>query len=340
MRLDLRERGHGTLRLSGPWTREEASASGQVFEFRLWALLTEQSRGQLHVFLPLADRGIDALIHRRTDDVYIPVQAKGRSALMDGEVHVVVWAGSLSDDRALLVSGLVTEGGLGPTMLVVPEGDFKRLAELSTWDGRPVYSMGFGMNPHSDSRWLPHLVPTDGLAERFGIAIAETAEMEVAGSGREWRSDLGFLGESEVIRLLAEEGELNLFRAFPDLETSELVVLHLVSRRVIGVQIKTVSVDRTHPAATVSVLASSFRPSPTTYFVVFAWLREESRFHDESLVIPAEELGALCEPSDVGGHLSFDWHPGSTVQTHLDGYRISRTRFATRLVEGFRVGLQ
>jgi hypothetical protein len=295
-----------------------------VFEFRLWALLTEQSRGQLHVFLPLADRGIDALIHRRTDDVYIPVQAKGRSALMDGEVHLVVWAGSLTDDRALLVSGLVVEGRLGPTMLVVPEGDFKRLAELSTWDGRPVYSMGFGMNPRSDSRWLPHLVPIDRLAERFGITVAETAEVEVAGSGREWRSDLGFLGESEVIRLLAEDGELNLFRAFPDLETSELVVLHLVSRRVIGLQIKTVGVDAANPAATVSVLASSFRPSPTTNFVVLAWLTDERRFHDECLLIPSEELRRLCEPSDLGGHLSFDWHPASPEPTRLGQYRASK----------------
>jgi hypothetical protein len=131
------------VQLTDPWTREEASASGQVFEFRLWALLTEQSRGLLHVFLPLADRGIDALIHRRTDDVYLAVQAKGRTRLNeDGEVHLVVWAESLRDDSALLASGLVREGGLGPTMLVVPEGDFKRLAELSTWEGRPIYSMG------------------------------------------------------------------------------------------------------------------------------------------------------------------------------------------------------
>lgn len=309
------------MQLTGPWTREEASASGQVFEFRLWALLTEQSRGLLHVFLPLADRGIDALIHRRTDDLYVPVQAKGRSALMGGEVHLVVWAGSLTDDRALLVSGLVMEGRLGPAMLVVPEGDFKRLAELSTWDGRPVYSMGFGMNPHSDSRWLPYLVRTDRLAERFGVTIADTAEMEVAGSAREWRSDVGFLGESEVIRLLAEESELNLFRAFPDLETSELVVLHLMSRRIIGLQIKTVSVDAANPAATVSVLASSFRPSSTTYFLVFAWVRDESRFHDECLLIPSEELRTVCEPSDLGGHRSFDWHPGSHEHSHLDRYR-------------------
>jgi hypothetical protein len=80
---------------------------------------------------PLTDRGIDGLVHRLTDGVYIPVQAKGRSALMGGEVHLVVWADSLAHDDVMLVSGLIVDGGLGPTMLVVPEGDFKRLAELS-----------------------------------------------------------------------------------------------------------------------------------------------------------------------------------------------------------------
>src|SRR6266852_177848 len=126
VRGDLRARGRGAVPLTGPWTRDEASASGQVFEFRLWAALTEQSRGALHVFLPLADRGIDALVHRMADDAYVPVQAKGRSELDRGDVRLVVWANSLADDRALIVGGLVTEGGLGPTMLVVPEGDFKR----------------------------------------------------------------------------------------------------------------------------------------------------------------------------------------------------------------------
>src|SRR6202165_89982 len=108
----------------GPWTRNEASASGQVFEFRVWAALTEQSRGALHVFLPLTDRGVDGLVHRLTDATYIPVQAKGRSALMDGEVHLVVWADSLAHDEVMIVSGLLVDGGLGATMLVVPGGDF------------------------------------------------------------------------------------------------------------------------------------------------------------------------------------------------------------------------
>src|SRR5467141_636608 len=74
--------------VTGPWTGDETSASGQVFEFRLWAALTEQSRGRLHVFLPLADRGVDALVHRLADGAYLPIQAKSRSTLMDGEVHL------------------------------------------------------------------------------------------------------------------------------------------------------------------------------------------------------------------------------------------------------------
>src|SRR5690348_9282336 len=81
--------GGAWMQLTGPWTSDEVSASGQVFEFRLWAELTEQSRGALHVFLPMTDRGIDALVHRLTDDTYISIQAKGRSTLEDGEVQLV-----------------------------------------------------------------------------------------------------------------------------------------------------------------------------------------------------------------------------------------------------------
>ena len=141
------------MQLTGPWTSDEVSASGQVFEFRLWAALTEQSRGALHVFLPLSDRGIDALVHRLTDEKYISVQAKGRSTLDRGEIHLVVWADSLKDNKALLVSGLITEGGLGPTILVIPEGDFKRLAEPSDHDGRPIFAPWYGMHPTERSRF-------------------------------------------------------------------------------------------------------------------------------------------------------------------------------------------
>lgn len=321
--------------VDAPWTRSETSASGQVFEFRLWALLTEQSRGQLHVFLPLTDRGIDALVHRLTDGTYLPVQAKSRSVLMDGEVHIVVWAESLVDDHVLIVSGLIVDGGLGPTCLVIPASDFKRHASMSSDEGRPIYSMYFGMRPRSDSRWLPWLVPTERLAERFGVAAEAPAEALLE-PRPQWRSDLGSLGEAEVTRRLAEAGNLNVFRPFPDLETAEIAVLDLNTRRVIGLQVKTVDIDQARSHATLNIRASSFRPSPTTFFTVLAWLRDKSQFHEEFLLIPSMELREFVR-DDGNGHLEFVWHPGSTATSHLNKYRreLSELRdVVTSLVSG------
>jgi hypothetical protein len=305
--------------VDAPWTRSETSAAGQVFEFRLWALLTEQSRGQLHVFLPLTDRGIDGLVHRMSDGSYLEVQAKSRSTLQDGEVHIVVWADSLVADDVLIVSSLIVDGGLGPTCLVIPVVDFKRLANRSTNDGVPIYSVAFGMRPRSDSRWLPWLVPTERLAERFGVAV-EALAVALPEPRPEWRSDVGFLGEAEVTRRLAEAGNLNAFRPFPDLETAEIAVLDLNTRRVIGVQVKTVDIDQTRLHATVNIRGSSFRPSPTTFFTVLAWLRDRSQFHEEFLLIPSMELREFLR-DDGHGHLEFVWHPGSTSPGHLDVYK-------------------
>jgi hypothetical protein len=315
--------------VTGPWTRDETSASGQVFEFRLWAALTEQSRGQLHVFLPLADRGVDALVHRLADGIYLPIQAKSRSSLMDGEVHLVILADSLTHDDLVIVAGQLLDGGLGPTMLVVPAGEFKRLAYLSTDQGKPIYSAEFGMRPRSDSRWLPWLVPSERLVERLGVGVEGEKEAPVE-IHPEWRSDLGFLGEAEVTRRLAETGDLNLFRAFPDSETAEIAVLHLTSRHVIGLQVKTVDIDQAKLRATVNVYASSFRPLPTTYFVVLAWLRDEARFHEKCLLIPSEELFTFAH-DDGRGHLEFEYHAGSTSQVGPDKFRIELSELRSRV---------
>jgi hypothetical protein len=263
---------------------------------------------------------VDALVHRLPDGVYIPVQAKDRSKLADGEVHLVVWAKSLTHDDVVIVGGLLVEGALGPTTLVIPVADFKRLASRSSNNGEPVYQAEFGMRPRSDSRWLPWLVPTDRLAERLGVAVEGAVEEVEAEPLPEWRSDIGFLGESEVVRRLAENGNLNLFRPFPDSETVELAVLHLGTRRLVGVQIKTVGVTQARLHATVNVHASSFRPSPSTYFVVLAWRRDESRFHEELLLIPSMKIRDLAR-DDGRGHLSFQFHAGTISPDPLRKYR-------------------
>jgi len=67
-------------------------------------------------------------------------------------------------------------------------------------------------------------------------------------------------------------------------------VRQLDSGHVVGLQIKTVSVDAVNPNRPVDIYISSFRPAPTTYFVVVAWVPDDRRFHEECLVIPSEEL--------------------------------------------------
>ena len=306
--------------MEGPWTQSETVASGQTFEFRVWAALTEQSRGQLHVFLPTADRGVDGLVHRLTDGAYVLIQAKDRSQLIDGEIKIVARANSLAHDDVVIVGGYLAEGGMGPTTLVVPVPDFRRLANLSSDRGEPVYTMVFGMHPRSDSRWLQWLVPTERMAERFGVSVEGVREEARAEPRPEWRSDLGFLGESELVRRLAENWDLNLFRPFPDSETVELAVLHLGTRHVVGLQIKTVEVSQARLHATVDVYASSFRPRPSTYFVVLAWRPDESRFHKEFLLVPSMELREFGH--DYGrGHIEFQFHADSTARDRLRKYR-------------------
>jgi len=212
----------------------------------------------------------------------------------------------------------------------VPVGEFKRLAYLSTDQGKPIYSAEFGMRPRSDSRWWPWLTPSERLVERLGVPVELAREVPVE-FGPEWRSDLGFLGEAEVIRRLAEAGELNLFRPFPDSETAEIAVLHLLSRRVNGLQVKTVDIDQAKLRATVNVYAPSFRPSPTTYVVVLGWLRDEARFHETCLLIPSEGLLDFAH-DDGGGHLEFEFHAGTTSQVGPDKYRIELGELRSQVI--------
>jgi hypothetical protein len=112
-------------------------AAGQVAEFKVWAELIRQSAGDLHVFLPLRDMGIDGVIHRLSDGTYIPVQVKGRSELTPaGQVHITVTATSLVDDDVLLIATLVDGDRLGSMVLVIDEADFRRLAAHDMVEGR------------------------------------------------------------------------------------------------------------------------------------------------------------------------------------------------------------
>src|SRR5256885_4817637 len=121
----------------------------------------EQSRGHLHVFRPLLDRGVDGLLHRLSDGAYFPVQAKGRSSLRKGRVQLLVAADSVADDHVVIVAGEVVEGGGGPSMLVIPTPGFPPPPLFTTPAGPPGYSMSFCLQPRPQGRWAPSLTPPD-----------------------------------------------------------------------------------------------------------------------------------------------------------------------------------
>lgn len=290
-------------------------------EFKVWAELMRQSVGGLHVFLPLRDLGIDGVLHRLVDGEYLAVQVKARTELNPaGQVHITVTASSLMDDRAIVVATLVDGEQLGPMVLVVDEATFRALAAHDIVDGREYLTAAFEMHAGGRSRWAPHLVPRERMAERFGAAVSgagpERAAVEVdVDRGRE-----GFLGEAEVIRRLAESRSLNLFRPFPDLETVEVLARHLVTRRFLGLQVKTAGWDAAHVENRVHLRRSSFRPAPTTFICVLGWDRQATRFADDCLLIASEEVAGVARVE--GEWMVLELEPGSRRHRRLDRYRV------------------
>lgn len=52
----------GALEHDARWHHGHTLAAGQVAEFKVWAELTRQSLGGLHVFLPLRDLGVESML--------------------------------------------------------------------------------------------------------------------------------------------------------------------------------------------------------------------------------------------------------------------------------------
>ena len=305
------------------WHHGQTLAAGQMAEFKVWAELVRQSMGGLHVFLPLRDLGIDAVMHRLADGSYVAVQVKARTSLTPaGQVHITVTASSLVDDEALVVATLVDGEQLGPFLLVVDEAKFRSLAVHDVVNGREYLTAAFGLHEGGESRWAPHLVARERLAERFGaVGFAETAAAdEEVGLGVN-RGREGFLGETEVVRRLAEAEALNLFRPFPDLETVEVLARHVSTHRFLGLQVKTVGWDKEHLENRVYVRRSSFRSSASTFICVLGWNRDANLFEDDCLLIPSVELAEVARVE--GEWMMIELVPGAMRHRRTDRYRVS-----------------
>jgi hypothetical protein len=295
-------------------------ASGQAMEFRVWTELIQQSRGMLHVFLPLLDRGLDAVIHRLTDGTFSAVQVKGRAANSVHSFEIMIPATKLVDDNALIIAGQLTDDGLGPELLVVDEGAFKRLAAHDVFRGEEIYWAIFSRDREL-SRWREYMIPKEKLAEHLLgtppklVEAAARESTEPVDRHNQW---LGFLGESEVIRRLAENPLLDLFRPYPDLEMVEVLARDRDAGRFLGLQVKT-AIPARYGEAQFRVRKATFVPSPTTWVVALAWIEEEGHFGSECLLVPSQDLPAIAVEGDDRWVL--DFNPAHPDPTRFDAYR-------------------
>jgi hypothetical protein len=300
--------------------RRDTGDPAQALEFEVWAHLIRQSHGLLHPFLPLLDRGLDAVLHHMTEGRYIPIQVKGRT-LVKGKVQLLVPADSLVDDHALLI---VIPALDVPDQkdLIVEEGVFRQLASHESVDGHEIYAAAFSMHPEH-SRWRPYLVPHAELAERvLGTPVAQAMTLlnpDLLKPNERHNQWLQFLGESEVIRRLARSPRLDLFRPFPDLEMVEVLARDNVTRTFAGLQVKAGTISRTNGIAYLHIRKATLSLAPTTWLVGLAWHEHTADFDGECLVIPAADIPKVGV--NAGPHFALNFHPSSPRKSRLDPYR-------------------
>jgi hypothetical protein len=236
-------------------------------------------------------------------------------------VQIVVKADSLVDDDALLI-GAFTSDIENPLDLLVDERTFKRLATRSISNGREVFEVAFSMHP-GRSRWHPYLIPRSQMAEHIlGVEPSEALQRldpELLKPSERHHSWLGFLGETEVVRRLAESSRLDLFRPFPDLEMVEVLVRDNVTRNFAGLQVKSATVAHPTGEAQFRVLKSTLSHAANTWVVCLAWWQEAKAFDSECLLIPATDVPQIG--TDTGPGFEVFFNPKNPRRTRLDPYR-------------------
>jgi hypothetical protein len=306
--------------LEATWPSGRQLAIGQTAEFLVWASLIAQSGGGLHVFLPLLDRGIDAVVHRRSDGAYLALQVKGKTAVQSGEAPIAVYENHLFTPDQLVIGVQLDGDRLGPFALVVDAATFKAKGGRIVDRGRVMLVADMPLHPIPHHKWTEDLVPIEELAARLGFTPSAALEAVQAEAVSDEDRVAGFWGE-EVSRRLAMLDDCGLFRPFPDNETAELLVRRLVTGTTIGIQVKTCAISEPNARGEIFTARPSFVAAPTTFVVVLAWIRSERRFHESSLVIPSEVLPSIAAADEARYHFMFR-PAGSNMPSRLDRYRI------------------
>jgi hypothetical protein len=307
--------------LNAGWPHGSQDPIGQAAEFLVWAPLITQSGGGLHVFLPVLDRGLDAVVHRLSDGAYLALQIKGKTSLHGPEAPIALYENHLSTPDQLVIGVHLDGDHLGPFVLVVDAATFKRKAARMVDRGRVMLVADMPIRPIPGHSWSEDLVPFDKLAERLGATRLEPALALEAEPLPDEDRLVGSWGELEVMRRLAFLQDCGLFRPFPDNEANEILIRRLATGATVGVQVKTSQLSEPDARRRILVNRSSLVPARTTYLVAVAWIVPEGRFHETCLVIPSEVIPALA--SIDGPNYKLQFHPaGSNRSSRVDRYRV------------------
>jgi len=307
--------------LDANWPYGSQVAIGQAAEFLVWASLITQSSGSLHVFLPMLDRGIDAVVHRLVDRAYLAVQVKGKTALHGVEAPIAVYENNLFTADQLVIGVHLDGDRLGPFALVADAATFKKKAARILDRGRVLLVADMPMHPIQGHTWSEDLVPIEHLAERLGAgSYPPTAALEAEAVSDEDRV-VGFWGEQEVCRQLGMLEDCGLFRPFPDNEINEVLIRRLAAGVTLGIQVKTGQLVEPHARLKILVNRSNFAGVPTTLLIALAWIVGERRFHETCLVVPTDLLPSVA--ASVGRNYELNFRPaGSRESSRLDQYRV------------------
>jgi hypothetical protein len=307
--------------LDANWPSGSQDAIGQAAEFLVWASLITQSGGGLHVFLPMLDRGIDAVVHRLQDRAYLAVQVKGKTALHGAEAPIAVYENHLFTADQLVIGVHLDGDHLGPFALVADASTFKRKAARMVDRGRVMLVADMPMRPTPDHKWSEYLVPLERLGERLGGGLPAPAAARQAEEVSDEDRVIGFWGEQEVCLRAAMLEDCALFRPFPDNELAEILIRRLATGATIGIQVKTSQLDQPDSYRPVLVNRSNFVGAPTTLIVALAWIVSERRFHETCLVIPSDALPSIA--AKVGPYYKLHFRPsGSRRPSRLDRFRV------------------
>jgi hypothetical protein len=292
------------------------------------------SAGDLHVFLPLKDEGIDGIVHRISTDQYARVQVKARHRTFNA-LDVQVQSHELADDLACVIA-VETRGGeasLGEIAVVAKATEFRELAGQYQTAHGPVYQARIPLPPPPGSPWAASCMPPQHMGERLlppprqhivpAPPIAVPADWVAAGM-------LGFRAEMELLHRASDCGRLNVFKAFPDLEPNEYVMYDLDSRGLVGIQVKSLTCGD-DSGGQMRVYRPAMRPSARTWFILFLEGGAAPTFQTQCAVIPSAWMAGHLEghgdhgalwvtpgltgrlarwcvpPQNLGLHLA-DWH--------------------------------